>query len=249
MMSQMLRISLLGLMLTLGTQVQAAIINYTGLDLYNDSDVSFNAGSPTVSGDSLIFDTGGMDFVEFFEISIFDAGFLNNYNSGVHFSVAMNMTQLTSDWDPGFVISDGSHSAGIFATDNEGGQAIGAEFLDTGIDEQRVGWDVLKSGLGYAGGVGSSIDFLIDYYIEDSFVNIDLTFNGSTSRFTSSFLDTSAALSFMFLSENDPESYQLNTISVSAPTAIPEPYTFALMLAGLVLLSQFRNNANRQKLS
>jgi len=210
--------------------VHATPISLTGEELYNDPQVSFPTTAPILTGTSLFFDSGVREFEKLFVLPLYPAS--TSTSGPIEVSISMNLTRLTSDWDPHLLLSDGNTLVGPVIADNVGGQALATVMTDLGDVGQR---DVLQSvmtGAGYPA-IGESFDVDALFTVDKLLTTVDVAFLSGSTTFTTSALDPTAGLSFVFMRDNDVgEQYQVNSITYDV-VGVPEPVTLALMTLGL----------------
>lgn len=226
---------------SISTAVQATPITMTGEDLFNSPQVSFQTTTPTLNGTSLAFGSGAEQFGKLFEIPLFPTGFLSSSSPAVEISVSMNLTRLpcvgacvggSADWDPHILLSDSSSLVGPVIADNIGGEALATEMTDLGNVGQRNVLTSVFTGAGYPV-IGEAFDVDVLFTLDNLLTTVDVAFLSGSTSFTSTRLDRTASLSFVFMRDNDiGEQYQVNSITIDS-VSVPEPATLLLMLMGL----------------
>ncbi|MGK7878359.1 MAG: PEP-CTERM sorting domain-containing protein [Xenococcaceae cyanobacterium] len=234
------------------SSAQATILfseSQTGVELFNNSDVTFPSVSPVINGSSIDFGTGTAAEA----LLVWDL--LPAAPRGdLDISIAIDYTPLTSDNDPYFAIFDGSNYFGLARLDNTGasmdgliyvvrGSATATEILNRTIDSIPLT------------GVDSVQPFSYDLWIADggtgpaSLNNFVEGPDSAAGPFSSlgNFINTDNPLKFIFYRDignnGGPEQYRINSIAIEIEEkdieSVPEPSTiFGLGLAlGLGALS------------
>ena len=109
--------SLFGILVSLSSSTIAELVfseSFTGAELHSDSRVSFPSRTPSLSGSSLMFDTGTEFSEKLFELSLLPADSLNLFHPVV-VDISMNLTVTQADHDPGAAIGDGIRMFGFLA--------------------------------------------------------------------------------------------------------------------------------------
>lgn len=239
-------------------QAQAGIIfseSFTGADLYADSRVSFPARTPSLSGSSLLFDTGTNQFEKLLVLPLLPAGTLTSFETVV-VEISMNLTALRSDWptdpgdhDPGAFVGDGNEIMGFLAADNDGGTIATRRYEDAGnrgiwIEERGA-----TNGLGYPS-IGQSFDVSGTItLLADSTEVFGSFYSGSTSHVFTQPIDRTQEFSFIFLAHDAEEPYQLNSLSIQVsgePVPEPSSLVIALGLIGIGTVGRFRKGLIRR---
>ena len=212
--------------------VSSGTITYSGSDLYNDPNVSFPTLQPTLSGTSLVFGTGSAPYSKLLVLPLFPAGTLDT-TSPTTISVSINFTRLAcvtsfgcaggiDDSDHNSALGDGSILLSGAAADGFGGTGTIRVYGDLGITASPISSQIIFTNAGYPP-IGSAFDVNLLFTLDNT-TTLDMSFLGG-SALTSDIrgLDRSAAIDFVFLSENDAgEQHQINSITISSP-AIPSP--------------------------
>lgn len=212
--------------------VSSGTITYSGSDLYNDPNVSFPTLQPTLSGTSLVFGTGSAPYSKLLVLPLFPAGTLDT-TSPTTVSVSINLTRLAcvtnfgcaggiEDSDHTFALGDGYNLVSGAASDGYNGAGTIIEYSDLGNTAEITYNLIVFTDAGYPA-IGSAFDVNLLFTL-DTATTINLSFLGGSGSHSGLLgLDRSAAIDFVFLSENDPgEQYQINSITISSP-AIPSP--------------------------
>ncbi len=231
------------------TTATVAEVTLTGADLYNlrGSSVFFPTTEPVLSGTSLVFGPDA-NSLKLLVMPLAIAGAYSPTDT-VSISLNWNITRLACDncgvanydFDPNFLISDGTYMVGALTADNDSGSALGASFVDSGTSGTlRQLSAPLFTGAGYPG-IGEAFDVSMLFTIAPGVTSTQISYFGKTgvvSEVTRA-LNPAAGLSFVFLRDLDGhlggEQYQINTLTV-----VPEPPTLVLALVGLTIGSLCR---------
>ena len=227
---------------------QAATITYSGLDLYNDPNVSFPTLNPTLNGTSLVFGTGAtVRYQKLLVLPLFPSGSLST-SSPTTISVSVNVTRLACDTSAGcaggeqdsdhhFALGDGVNLVGGAASDGIGGAGTISVYSDNGDSAGLTSGQVVFSNAGYPT-IGSSFDINMVFTL-DTTTSIDLSFlDGQETATGLQGLNRATSIDFVFLKEGDPgEQYQINSLSFTSDALVPIPpalYLFGSGLLGLI---------------
>ena len=212
--------------LIFGSIANAATISLTGLQLFNDPDVSFYRTTPRLDGDSIVFDERRSDrWEKLFDLPILLNGEAPPNSLSAEISISINLTRLTVDFDPYFTLTDGNFHTGVVVSDNQflpdlrGGTSWLYDFIDTGdtVAQIPIAPKVIVADAGMPG-VGESFDVTLKFILEDDITKIEVDFLegvGQPFRSSSLVLDRNSALSFAMLGENISEQYQLNSLAIN----------------------------------
>jgi len=234
-------LALIGFCLAIsGNPSRADSITLTGADLLASPYVTFPTTQPVLSGDSIRFGPGS-NAEKLFVLSL--APLLPSLTSTL--SLNINLTRLPcsgscawgeiNDWDPGLFLSDGTNLFGFRLVDNISGWTA-VSYTDLG--------NRLSSDLGFTNfpgtafpSIGDSVDVNSTFTLLSDQTVLDVAFlSQSESATTTRTFDATTGLSLVLARDNDAgEQYQINSISLSV-AAIPEPETYAMMLAGLLFV-------------
>lgn len=205
----------------------AATTTLTGADIFNDPSAVFPAGTQSLSGSSLIVGASSNEADRtVLEIPIFPAGSLSAQRP-LPLQVSVNLTRLTSDFDPTFALSDGNTSLGGTVRDN-----LITSFFENGliVNQAAIPNATFPE-------VNSAFDFNLSFLQEDSETTVNLSFSfadGSRSHDSSFVLDTNSDLTLVLVSDNDTiEQYQINSLTFSSSDAVPEPLTLLGSMVGI----------------
>ena len=232
------------------TSAQAVVIfneSQTGLELFNNADVTFPSNAPIINGSSIDFDDGSLGEA----LMVWDL--LPAAPRGeLDISIAIDYTPLSPDNDPFFTIFDGRNYLALVRREDSGGEillvrgaATTTALLDFTIDATPVS------------GLGPVEPFSYDLWIADggggpaSVNNFVEGADGAPGSFPyqGSFLDTDNALSFALyrsLAASTGEQYRINSIAITIEEkgleAVPEPATLLgiLTVLGLGLMHKSR---------
>ncbi len=224
------------------TFANAGTITLTGQDLFNSSISTFPTRTPVINGTEINFGYG----IDQFEILIdYTWASANTVVAGDTLSVSISMRRILFDFDPPFMISDGTNALGVFASNNDGGTAWAATSLNHSSAVVApftiLPGPIISSPAGYPS-IGDLVTFNLDFVLNASTTDVSLSFlDGSGSRAINTALDLSQPLHFLIVGDNNDEKYGISEITFSSEsTAVPEPSTYALVLAGLLCIGIIR---------
>ena len=153
-------------MLVIGLELpaQATTRTFTGAELFSDPNVLFPTTTPTVSGSSLIFGVGTVIHEKLFVLLLFPSGILSGLTPET-ISVSINLTRLTSDWDPHLILGDGTNFFGAVIADNVGGQFLGTTLSDSGTFGTRLTLSSVFTGARFPS-IGNSFDINAEFTLQ-----------------------------------------------------------------------------------
>ncbi|MGK7874962.1 MAG: PEP-CTERM sorting domain-containing protein [Xenococcaceae cyanobacterium] len=222
--------------LAMTSSAQATILfseSQTGVELFNNSDVTFPTTSPVINGSSIDFGTGTAAEA----LLVWDL--LPAAPRGeLDISIAIDYTPLTTDNDPYFAIFDGSNYLGLLRNDNADsgnagsiivvrGSATATELLSENLDSiPLTGLDPVEP-------------FSYDLWVGDGGAgpaSLNNFVEGADSAagpfpYLGNFINTDNALNFVlyrdFGSNGASEQYRINSIAIEIEEkeAVPEPST------------------------
>jgi hypothetical protein len=216
----------------------AATLFWTGADLVGDPSVSFPTEIPTVVGGTSIQFTGSENFQTRIEVPLLTAGALGPASPATMFSFQLNITRLSDDWDPHFVLSDGAYFVGVAISDDNGANRIEYEDKGTYAYRPKVGDNIYQSP---DLKVGDAANLAVDFLLGPDATVVSVEWQGVSGGYSTTLLDRTRPLSFVFMTDNEAnEQYQINSLSIAGPTAVPEPQLIALMSLGFVMMALSR---------
>ncbi len=199
----------------------AASISFTGAELLSNPNVSFPTTVPTLNGSSIVFGPDSQSHGKLLVLPILAAG-----TGSTSVTVSINLTRLacttpcagtSEDHDPLVALGDGSTLIGGQFSDN--GQVFADVLTDTGNQGNRTAHDAFSPFSQPS--IGQSFDVEIIFDLAGS---TTLTAEGNSYVVPSASLDTSQAIEFVFMRNNDAgEQYQINTLSISGADIAPVP--------------------------
>jgi hypothetical protein len=166
---------------------------------------------------------------------------------GDQLNVTVNFTRLEAfggsplDFDPYIFVGDGSDLLGASIADNLNGAGTAQEFADVGTSGAYISSTVVFTDAGYPT-IGGTVEVDFGFTFGETLADMTMAFNaGSGSHTFSRTMNVGAGLSLVLLKDNDGgEQYQLNFITLDAPSAVPEPATLTLALLGIAGLAATR---------
>ncbi len=222
----------------------AAPLTLTGAELYANSAVTFPTIQPTLNGSSLVFGPGGQ-FVKLMVVDLPAVGIVLGVEQPL--TVTVNFTRLAAasgqpwDFDPYIFVGDGSYLLGASIADNISGAGTAQEFADSGTSGSYISSTVVFGDAGYPPIDGTvEVDFAFKF--GGTVADMTMAFGaGSGSHTFSRTLNVASGLDLILLKDNDGgEQYQVNFITLDAPSTAPEPSTLSIALLGLAGLAATR---------
>ncbi len=212
---------------------------FSGADLLNLPNVSFPNQIPIADGDSLVFGPVGTNLEKLMTFSLAPGGV---YSIGDTISIRMNLTRTQSDFDPTLALGDGVSLIGFTPADNSGGSAEIGYGNDTGTNLDIQGSSELFNNSGFPN-INESFDVAVDFTLFAGSVEVVGLFEGNTGMGSAPIsLNLSQPLSFVFVGNNPPEAYRINSLTI-----VPEPSAIALWTIGLLaFLPMVRSSIRRQ---
>ena len=240
----------------------AATVSFTGTELVGASGVSFPTSAPTVSGSSIVFGPNSTPFAKLVAIDLSAIGLVPATTHPVQLTVAMNLTRLpcanipdacdgaVTDWDPTVLLLDDAHHMVGAQLNDRPGEVLAEEYQDVGVAGQRLIHTTVIDSIAYPD-IGNSIDVRLDYLLSTAASNVTVTVPGDSATFQAvQTLHTPGFFQVVLMRDNDPgEQYQLNSVSVSTLSAVPEPSGILLALCGLLALAFRKKHAWRRRKS
>ena len=240
-------------------QAPAAALTLSGEDLFSHPDLILYRNTPTIIGESLVFDEHRTyRWEKLFGLPILSTGQVLFNSPATTITVSLNLTRLTTDWDPYFILSDGINSMGAVISDNQltfdyrFGTSWLYDFYDAGdiVIQQPIRPKVIIYDAGFPE-IGESIDVNLVFILDDYQTMLDVAFlegTGSGFHTSSIVIDRTKDIEFVMLGENISEKYQINSLTVSSP--VPEPSTITLLVVGLLgvggISRKLKNNLPRR---
>ena len=220
-------------------------ITLTGEDIFNDPNNDFPtaARSTSLSGSSLIFGPGVNNFEILVEIPLVSAGTYSSGDPQSHVTITANLTRLAADivsypadYDPIFMLYDGSKTVGFVALENNNGEG----HTDTGnrngnLVQQTTFSPALFSNVGFPS-IGGNLTVMVDFFLDDALTRVAGSFGtgtGSTDYTGSQALDRTQALSLLLVADNNHEQIRIDSLFLDV-AAVPEPSSFMLFSTGLI---------------
>ena len=217
----------------------------TGQDVYNHPDVSFPGRTPSVVGTSLVFGTGDNN-AKLFEFPLVSSGILSPADPAVVL-LSVDLTRVTSDYDPVFGVSDGTTCAAFLTTDAGATFATNAQDVGTTLLHGQGDRTTLFTDAPYPP-VGSSFEVNATFTLQDTLTNVAVVALGDAGNADKTAIDWPEGFSLVFASMTASEEYQLNSLSVEVNgTVIPEPTSLVVLglgVAGLALRRRRKQLSN-----
>ena len=217
----------------LAVEAARGAVTLTGAQLASDSRVTFPTYTPTVSGSSIILGPGDLNFAKFMDVN------LGTFTYSDVLEVKLNMTVLTADSDPKFLLSDGIRMYGASLGDDNGGTMNFIRFSDNG---NRGGYDGSDFGFQNAGypPIGGTFDLTLRFSFSPTSSTAYGAYLAGSAQFStpSQYIDPTLGLHFVVVQDNeDTERYQINSITLP----VPEPVSVAVWAgAGTIVFGRRR---------
>lgn len=192
----------------------AKSISWTGAELIDSRDIGFPTTVPVINGDSIVFGTDEIDWAKLLTYQIKPSA------PNITVSVTMNLTRLTGDWDPIFVLGDGNRLIGVVLPENISGAAA-VDYADWGDRGYREFFSPSLVTGGDFPAVGESFDVTLIFALTDEQTTVYVSFLGNTGMWVGPALYRASGndLTFAFMRDNDSgEQYQVNGMSVTVVT-------------------------------
>lgn len=223
----------------LPTLVQAAPITFSAADLLGVQGVALpNGGPDSISG-------GSIRFNEPDNLAVLLSIPLDNVvENPLDFTVAINLTRLTPDFDPRFYISDGENLLGAEFADHDGGRTTAAfsSLSGNGLSIVEGSFEALSLGVGFPA-VGGTFNAILSFQTTGlgTILTTDL-FGVTATPSLAPVLNINNGLSLLLVSSSNSstinpssESYSFNSLTFDS-TPVPAPPVMFLMAMGLALL-------------
>ncbi len=226
----------------------AGTITLSGSDLFNNANSTFPTRTPNLNGTEINFGAGTNQYEALLDYSWIEE---NALEAGDTLSVAVTMRRSTTDFDPYFLISDGTNAFGAGAADNNSGTGLSAHFSHGSTITQAAGFSSLFNNAGFPS-IGDLFTVNLDIILQDS--TTDMTFSyssGNGNHIFNTGLDRSQSLRLLIAGDNAGEQYGITEITLTSPESavVPEPSTFALILTGLFGLGAIRRKRKLKRAS
>jgi hypothetical protein len=231
---------------------EATSISFSGSELVGAMGVSFPSTAPTISGSSIVFGPSSTSFGKLVAIVLSALGLGSLSAIPAEVTVLLNLTRLSCtgdcathivDWDPAFMLSDGSNMIGVQINDPAPGSSVFAEeHQDKGVSGQRLVHNAIQN-LDTYPDVGQSVDVRLHFSLTADASNVAIDVLGKSAAYQAvHVLQRPGLLEMVLMRDNDGgEQYQLNSLSISMPALVPEPSAIALLILGLTGIALRRN--------
>ena len=227
---------------------QAAPISFTAEALLGVDGVTLpNGGPDSISGGSVIYNQPNDNAV------LISVPLANVVDNPFDFSVSINLTRLTNDFDPRFYISDGQNLLGLTFEDHDGGsfRAITGSLSGDSRTALETGDESLAMNTGFPGG-GGSFDANISFRVSNSTPTISgelLGVSGVSSLSQTLNLSNGLHLLLVSSSNSSPftsslENYSFNSLTFDS-TPVSAPPVLLLSLLGIIFTGARRHMPNR----
>lgn len=213
------RIRLTGLLAICGAvalsgPAQGKSMSWTGAELVDSPHISFPTTTPTIDGDSIVFGTEAVDWAKLLTYRITPSA------PNIMVSVTMNLTRLSGDWDPHFVLGDGERLIGVALVENAPGAAAinYADWGDRGYREFFLP-EILTGSTFPA--IGEDFEATFVFSLTDEQTSIYVTFFGNAAMWVGPALYRAMGndLTFSMMRDNESgEQYKVNSMKVMVVT-------------------------------
>lgn len=226
---------------------QAAPITFTAEALLGVDGVTLpNGGPDAVSGGSVIYNQPANDAV------LISVPLANVVDNPFDFSVSINLTRLTNDFDPRFYVSDGQNLLGLTFEDHDGGsfRALTGSLSGDGRLALETGGELLGNNVGFSA-TGGSFDANISFQAASGGPIISGELRGvSGISSLSQALNLGSGLHLLLVSSSNSstsnpssENYSFNSLTFDS-TPVPAPPVILLSLFSIMFVGAWRQMPN-----
>ena len=224
----------------------AAVVAFagTGQDFFGDAEVSFPTATPTVVGTAL--DLGALVDNEVLAAYPLAAAGTFGAADDVVALFQLGLTRRSDDFDPVFLVSDGTNVVGGQVGDNPNGSARAIDGTLAGATVTVSGDPLLFDNAGFPA-LDGSLEAEVEVQMGATGSDVRVAFLGSEVTFSSTrVLDRSAELSFLIVANSQVgtgELYRLEAANLEIE--LPEPSALATLWVGAAVLGVFAARRRR----
>lgn len=228
----------------------------SGVDLLSSPFASFPSQVPKVAGTSIYFEWGigaGTPLMNLVRFQV-PPGATVPSTGDVVLSATWNVTRLSclgfcapapEDFDPSFMLSDGTTMLGFGLGDNNGGQLVSQSDFDLGPAGLARTLYSLETGTGFPA-IGDAFDVELMFTLHDAGTDARIKYLGIERTWSFAQTLSRSGLSLVLGQDNDPgERYQVNSLRLPDAEAVPIPPTAWLVLGAIVCAAFTRRSLFR----
>ncbi len=230
----------LGCLAFLATPSHATVVfQGTGADFAADPLTTFPTITPLPSGDAVDFVANTPNQI-LARYPLVTAGTFAGSQGPITIAIETTLTRLSDDFDPVFLVTDGTNAVGGQIGDNPNGSARAIEALLATDSVLLISTPFIFDNASFPS-VGLPLDAMIDIVLEPTDSTVHVSFLNGAATAQAFALDRTADLEFLLVANSfvpDGEIYQVNTLTLEILPDIPEPTAAWLVLVyvGAVLV-------------
>jgi hypothetical protein len=228
-------LAVVALTLSAGAARSVVVFDGSGADLFSDPETSFPTGTPSVVGSALELPALTDNEILLVYPLAEALSFASDDEVVATFSLTLN--RQSDDFDPVFLVTDGTEAVGGQVGDNPNGSARLIEGSVVG-DAIAIGSDPeIFTGAGFPG-LGETVEATVEIALDASSSEIRVAFlAGDDSATAARVIDRTAEISFLVVanSASDSEIYRIE--SATLEIEVPEPAAPALLVVGAAALA------------